>query len=670
MPVRTYFDIEIDGQREGRIVFELFDDIVPKTAENFRALCTGEKGTGASGVPLHYKGCIFHRVIKEFMVQGGDFTLGDGRGGESIYGEKFEDENFKLKHDQPFLLSMANAGVNTNGSQFFITTVNTPHLDDKHVVFGKVLKGKSVVRAIENIPVSDDKPTKIVKIVDCGELKEGEDDGIQEPVDGDIYEDWPVDYSESKEPKDLLEIAKNIKEIGNSYYKKSEYESAIKKYTKAIRYLNEKILDDTDDPPELKKEFHSLKISCYLNKAACSLNLQHYQNVINDVNIVLEMPSEYLSTTDKVKALYRRGTAYNGLKDEEAALEDLKEANKLNPKDSAILKELQIAKQKIVARTNAQKKAYISIGISTVYFSKLKSNDLTKIMLKLGLCEYPPLGKILQLASPITELSIRQKALNYFLENLKTKYSKHYDAKKINIAFLPCTDLNVYAKPSECYTNTECRFMKFNVLHRDLVSRAEDLGVKKDPDRLQILEKLKNEPPDEEKAKSIFGYLSSFHFIYSDWGNLNRTYFIPIRDKKSAQLKYVKPSNCFFKCSDEDFADYFDYINFGEKANKFLRDCGVKDEPSPIDLAELLIESSHEVLKSQGIDKYTAILHKIDHKFSSVQKNNNVLNNLKKLGKCILASSKDIYISDNDIYDKIFEPLSCPPDQSLVRLYK
>ncbi|CAJ0754623.1 7449_t:CDS:1, partial [Entrophospora sp. SA101] len=126
----------------------------------------------------------------------------------------------------------------------------------------------------------------------------------------------------------------------------------------AIRYLNEKILDDTDDPPELKKEFHSLKISCYLNKAACSLNLQHYQNVINDVNIVLEMPSEYLSTTDKVKALYRRGTAYNGLKDEEAALEDLKEANKLNPKDSAILKELQIAKQKIVARTNAQKKAY------------------------------------------------------------------------------------------------------------------------------------------------------------------------------------------------------------------------------------------------------------------------------------------------------------------------
>nr|CAG8491266.1 11097_t:CDS:2 [Entrophospora candida] len=316
--------------------------------------------------------------------------------------------------------------------------------------------------------------------------------------------------------------------------------------------------------------------------------------------------------------------------------------------------------------------------------------SLAKIMLKLGLCEYPPLGKILQLASPVTEFSIRQKALNYLLENLKTKYFKQYDAKKINVAFLPCTDPNVYAKPSECYTNAECRFMKFNVLQRDLVRRAEDLGVKKDPDRQQVLEKLKNEPPDEEKAKSIFGYLSSFHFIYSDWSDLNRTSFIPIRDKKSAQLKYVKPSNCFFKCSDEDFADYFDYIDFGEKANKFLRDCGVKDEPSPIDLAELLIESSHEVLKSQGIDKYTAVLHKIDHKFSSIQKYNNILNNLKKRkvllaikkndsgmekendddGKCILASSKDIYINDNDICYKIFEPLSCPLDQSLERLYK
>eukprot|EP01029_Cantina_marsupialis_P032439 TRINITY_DN98_c0_g1_i1.p1 TRINITY_DN98_c0_g1~~TRINITY_DN98_c0_g1_i1.p1 ORF type:complete len:209 (-),score=61.19 TRINITY_DN98_c0_g1_i1:117-719(-) len=169
---KVYFDVEIDGESAGRVVFGLYGKTVPKTAENFRALCTGEMGIGKSGKPLHYEGSSFHRVIPNFMIQGGDFTAGNGTGGESIYGNRFDDENFKLKHETKYLLSMANAGPNTNGSQFFITTVKTPWLDGRHVVFGRVLEGKDVVDKIEGVGSSSGQTSSTVTIAKSGELIE------------------------------------------------------------------------------------------------------------------------------------------------------------------------------------------------------------------------------------------------------------------------------------------------------------------------------------------------------------------------------------------------------------------------------------------------------------------------------------------------------------------
>ncbi|KAK6128949.1 hypothetical protein DH2020_037323 [Rehmannia glutinosa] len=343
---RCYLDISIGGEMEGRIVVELYKDVVPKTVENFRALCTGEKGVSPhTGVPLHYKlsasflflitrrsmllqGSHFHRIVRGLMVQGGDISAGSEVAGESIYGMKFEDENFELKHSRKGILSMANSGPNTNGSQFFIITTQASHLDGKHVVFGKVIKGLGVLRSIEYVATVDDcYPSVDVVIVDCGEIPEGADDGtINFFGDGDLYPDWPVDLD--AKPDDiswLITAVDSIKVLGNECFKKQDYKMAIRKYRKALKYLDLCWEMEVNDP--------GVPHFCY---TVCKLKLGDLKGALLDADFAVRDGAE------NAKAFYRQGQVGASCK----------------PNYCGIKKELAIAKKKIADRRELEKKAY------------------------------------------------------------------------------------------------------------------------------------------------------------------------------------------------------------------------------------------------------------------------------------------------------------------------
>ncbi|KAJ7789132.1 peptidyl-prolyl cis-trans isomerase [Mycena olivaceomarginata] len=369
----VFFDITIGEKTVGRVVSSLYSDVVPRTADNFRTV---------QGKPLHYKGSTFHRVIRAFMCQGGDFTAGNGTGGESIYGEKFEDEAFTVNHTKPFLLSMANSGPGTNGSQFFITTAPTPHLDGKHVVFGEVVKGKSVVRQIEHTPTSTgDAPLAPVAIADCGVLAPDDPRLAAEApsADGDAHEDFPEDDdADTQDPagrpahRDRAARARNeVLQGGQARARAGEIpkcapvppilftvnkrESALE----SIRYLDAATIPEGESA-DAQTASDALLAPLLLNSALVAVRLQppSSENADTAVKAATRALTLKLSPADKAKALYRRALAHAVLRDSDAAEKDLVQALENAPNDAAIAGELAAIRKRQKELRDKEKKQF------------------------------------------------------------------------------------------------------------------------------------------------------------------------------------------------------------------------------------------------------------------------------------------------------------------------
>jgi peptidyl-prolyl isomerase D len=345
-PHFCFLDLAIGDRPLERIVIELFTDKVPLTCNNFSVLCMGDKAVeGAKTIPgtdtvMSYKGSTFHRVIPDFMVQGGDFTNHNGTGGVSIYGAQFDDENFDYKCDAPGLLAMANRGPNTNGSQFFITCAPCPHLDGKHVVFGRVIRGMNAVRHVEHTPTGDqDRPRTTVRVVDCGAFDQLPE--LSPPADGDVDADFPQDAHPPMTDAGKVAAAERVRQLGNKAFASGDFSHAVDKYEKALRYLSAAIPTSA-----MAAAIKEKQLACHNNSAQCFLKLEKFSDARASSTRALDLDPQ------NAKARFRRGLALAGMHDYDEAAADLKKCLEQDPSNQEIAQRL----AQVQEAQNARKK--------------------------------------------------------------------------------------------------------------------------------------------------------------------------------------------------------------------------------------------------------------------------------------------------------------------------